>query len=172
MPKLVVIAAIARNGVIGNQGELPWGRALPRDMARFKTVSLRCGVVLMGRKTADSLPKPLIGRRNLVLSRSQLKGRPGFEHFPDLKQAMRALPADQKVAVIGGSEIYRMCAPYAQRAYLTFVDDEFSGDAMFPHDSYASYERMGAAERFERDDSNAHPMFFVTARNNAVEPLP
>lgn len=170
MRKLVIVGALARNGVMGNKGDLPWGRSLPADLKRFKTITTHCGIVIMGRKTADSLPRPLLGRRNLVLSRTQLKGRPGFEFYPNLRAALRQTPATKPIAIIGGADLYRECAPYARTAYLTLIDEEFEGDVLFPVDAFAAYQRSDH-KTIEPDERNAHRMHFVTARNTTPEPL-
>lgn len=170
MRKLVIVAALARNGVMGTKGDLPWGKSLPDDLKRFQTVTMNCGIVVMGRKTADSLPRPLGGRRNLVLSRTQMKGRPGFEYFSTIKAALRTTPGDKKIAIIGGAGLYKDLAPHAATAYLTLVDEEFEGDVVFPVEAFAAYERSNI-KTIEPDDRNAHRMHFVTARNTSVQPL-
>jgi dihydrofolate reductase len=169
--RLFLIAAIAENGVIGDNGKLPWGRTIPRDMDRFKAITEKTGVVLMGRKTAETLRGPLPGRRNLVLSRSNPTLKAGFEVFPSLEAVNAALPADQWVAVIGGGEVYRLCATHAHRALLTRVHECFEGDATYPIDSLDSYTRQGAAESFPADEKNAHALTFYSLKNTALQDL-
>lgn len=172
MTKLVLVAAIAENGVIGRENELPWGRSIPRDMERFKTLTTKLGAVLMGRKTAESLGKPLPGRENFVLSRSRENVPEGFTHLPSLDYLGMHWDAIKPCAVIGGAEIYRLCAPYAQRAYITRVHTAFEGDATFPIDALDSYTRKGASQSFAADESNAHALTFYTLQNNKAQRHP
>lgn len=171
MPKLVLVAAIAENGVIGRENALPWGNALPRDMARFVQITKTCGTVLMGRKTAESLSKPLPGRRNLVLSRDPKRVPAKFQPIQSLEMLNTLLQPTDVVAVIGGAEIYRLAAPHAHRAYLTRVHESFSGDAFYPIDTLYGFERKGEPQRFAADEKNAHAMTFYVAENVIVDPL-
>ncbi len=171
MPRLFLIAALAENGVIGDKGDLPWGRSIPRDMERFKSITKKAGVVLMGRKTAETLPKPLPGRRNLVLSARGATLPEGFEVFPTLEAALAVLPENQWVAVIGGAQIYRMCAPHCVRAYITRVHESFTGDADYPVASLDRFVKEGASQHFPSDEKNAHPLTFYTLRNTAIQDI-
>ena len=171
MSKLILIAAIAENGVIGDGNALPWGRSLPRDMARFKDVTTKAGCILMGRKTAESLRAPLKHRRNLVLSRSGAALPEGFEVFSELKSAVAAACDSKVIAVIGGAEIYALCAPYTSLAYITRVRRAFLGDAHYPFASLDSYTRKGDVIAHPRDAENAYAMQFITLQNNDVQPL-
>ena len=123
---LTLIAAIAANGVIGAAGKIPWH--ISADLKRFKRLTLG-HPILMGRKTYDSLGKPLPGRRNLVLTRGP--ALPGVECFSDLAQALAAC-REETVFVIGGAEIYRQTLPLAQTLQLTHVAQSVPGDAKFP----------------------------------------
>nr|AIA15620.1 Dihydrofolate reductase [uncultured bacterium] len=169
MAKFVMIVAASENGVIGDNNDLPWKRSLPRDMARFKRITQKIGTVLMGRKTAESLPKALPKRRNLVLSRSGYE-RDGFETFSSLEAVAQAV-GNSVVAVIGGGEIYSLCAPYATQAYLTRVGAVCLGDTYLDVDAFKDYTLKGGLEQHPRDDKNAFPMTFMTLQNNAVQPL-
>ena len=133
--RLVLVAARARNGVIGRNGDLPW-RA-PSDLKRFKQITLGKPVI-MGRKTWDSLPrKPLPGRTNLVVSRTLTRAE-GAEVFADVGGAIEAARAEAartgaaEVCVIGGAELYRFALDQADRLYLTEIDLTVDGDAVFP----------------------------------------
>jgi dihydrofolate reductase len=127
---VVLIAAVARNGVIGADNALPWH--LPADLKRFKALTLG-HPVLMGRKTFESIGRPLPGRANIVVS-----GDPEFA--PEGVTVAASVPAGLACAaalgtpvfVIGGAQIYRQCLARAQRIYLTRVDIEVAGDAFFP----------------------------------------
>jgi dihydrofolate reductase len=166
-PKLVLIAAVAQNGVIGSQNDLPWGRSIPRDMARFRDITERCVWVLMGRNTAMSLGKPLPRRRNLVLTSGDLFLHPGF-----IRDAAADPNPPKAIAVIGGEQIYRLCAPYASLAYLTRVHTDAQGDAFFPVDVMRRYTRKGALETHPSDEKNAFALDFMTLQNTHVKSVP
>jgi dihydrofolate reductase len=130
---LTLIAAVARDGVIGLNNTLPW--RLPEDFRRFKALTLGHPVV-MGRKTWDSLGRPLPGRENIVITRDPARILPGASAVASLAQAIElaaqsAAGADE-IFVIGGAEIYRLALPLAQRLQLTEIDANFAGDAHFP----------------------------------------
>lgn len=131
MSTITLVAAVARDGAIGRDNALLWH--LPEDMARFKALTTGKPVV-MGRKTWDSLPakfRPLPGRRNLVVSRSA-SSLPGAEVFASLDAALAAC-SEPEVCVIGGSEIYALALPRADKLALTEVDATFpDADRHFP----------------------------------------
>lgn len=132
MPTLSLIAALARNRVIGQNNTLPWH--LPEDLKHFREIT-QGKPVIMGRKTWDSLPprfRPLPGRRNIVISRNRQLVVPGAEVVASLTAALALLDADAEAIVIGGAELYRLALPLADRLYLTRIDAEFAGDAFFP----------------------------------------
>jgi len=132
MSLITLVAAVARDGAIGRDNALLW--RIPEDMARFKALTAGKPVV-MGRKTWDSLPpkfRPLPGRRNLVVSRSAA-ALPGAEVLTSLDAALAACAAEPEVCVIGGSEIYALALPLADRLALTEVDLAFpDADRHFP----------------------------------------
>lgn len=132
-PVVTLIAAIAANRTIGLNNELPWH--LPEDLKHFKALTLGHPVI-MGRKTFDSivarLGKPLPGRRNLVISRSQSSGMDGAEYYASLDAALAACSDVDEVFVIGGAQIYVLALPLAQRLQLTEVKADVAGDAFFP----------------------------------------
>lgn len=128
--RISMIAARARNGVIGRDNGLPW--RLPADLRHFKALTLGKPVI-MGRRTFESVGKPLPGRTNIVLSRS-LTGGEGIRIARDMGAALdaaRDTGADEAM-IAGGAEIYREFLPRADRLYLTEVHAEVEGDALFP----------------------------------------
>lgn len=129
---LSLIAAISKNNCIGKNGTLPWH--IPEDFQHFKTVTMG-KVVLMGRKTWESLPekfRPLPGRKNVVITRQTAYTIPkGVELYPTIEQALLVHPTEEVVS-IGGAEIYRQTIDHADRLYITHVHQHVDGDAFFP----------------------------------------
>ena len=139
---ICIIAALARNAVIGRNGGLPW--RLPADLRRFKQLTLGHPAI-MGRKTWDSILQslggPLPGRENIVISRSRSCASRGCIAVDSLEAAISAAgeaAAGDRCFVIGGAEIYRLALPLAGWMYLTEIDAEVEGDAYFP--AYAGDE--------------------------------
>lgn len=129
LPQLSIIAAVARNGVIGHANGLPWH--LPEDLQHFKRTTLGCPV-LMGRKTFDSIGKPLPGRRNVVITRDPHWTAPGVEEAPSLAAALELLKHATKVYIIGGSQVFEQALPLVDELVLTEIDHDFEGDTYFP----------------------------------------
>jgi len=131
---LTLVAAVARNGVIGRANDLPWD--IPEDRKRFKALTVG-KVVLMGRKTFESifsrLGKPLPGRTNVVVTHNpQFRAPEGVRIYRSLEEALEKLRDQPEVCVIGGGEIYRQTMPLADRLEVTHVDQEVRGDVTFP----------------------------------------
>lgn len=127
---LAMVAAMARNRVIGDHGKLPWHE--PEDLAHFKAVTIGHAMV-MGRKTWDALGRPLPKRRHLVVTRQPGWSAPGAEGFADLGSAiLAARTTDPEPRIIGGGEIYAQALPAATLIHLTVVACEPAGDAWFP----------------------------------------
>jgi dihydrofolate reductase len=124
--KLILIAALNTKRVIGLDGRLPWH--LSDDLKRFKQLTTG-HTVLMGRKTYESIGKPLANRRNVVLSSKEL---PGVETYPSLDAALAALRNEEKVFVIGGGQLYSQTLKHADELLLTLVDNALDGDTLFP----------------------------------------
>ena len=125
---LFLIVAVAANGVIGAEGHLPWH--LPADLKRFKALTMGKPMI-MGRKTFDSLPGLLPGRRHIVLTRDRTWRSPGAETANDLSGAL-ALAGEGEVAVIGGAEIFALALPLAAKVELTEVHRDIAGDTVMP----------------------------------------
>jgi dihydrofolate reductase len=129
--KLAIIAALSRNRVIGKDGKLPW--YLPEDLRRFKQLTTG-HTVLMGRKTFESLGKPLANRRNIVVSSKPV---PGLECYPSIDAALKALESEDLVFILGGGQVYSQLLERADYLYLTIIEREIEGDTFFP-----SYEHL------------------------------
>jgi dihydrofolate reductase len=128
-PRIVLVAAVARNGVIGAGNKLPW--RLPEDLKHFKQLTLN-HPVLMGRRTWESLGRPLPNRKNIVITRTPGYEAPGASVAASLEGAI-ALCAGEPVAfVIGGAEIYAAALAVADRLVLTEIQSDYEGDARFP----------------------------------------
>jgi dihydrofolate reductase len=123
-PPITIVVARAQNGVIGRDGKLPWH--LPADLKRFKALTMG-SVMVMGRKTFESLPGLLPGRRHIVLTRDRSWSAPGAEVAHSAEEALR-LADDQPVSVIGGPDIFALFMPVASRIELTEVLAEVPGD--------------------------------------------
>ena len=129
--RIEIYVAVARNGVIGNEGEMPW--RLSTDLKRFKAITMGKPVV-MGRKTWESIGKPLPGRRNIVVTRDRDYRADGADVAPSLTAALEMARSDPtgQVAVIGGGEIYRQAIEMADTLHVTHVEAEIAGDTRFP----------------------------------------
>ncbi|WP_024303809.1 dihydrofolate reductase [Pseudogulbenkiania sp. MAI-1] len=128
-PCITLVAAMAANHVIGIDNRLPWH--LPEDLRHFKAVTLGKPVI-MGRKTYDSIGRPLPGRRNIVVTRQQGWSAAGVEVAHSLEAALALVAAAESACVIGGAELYRQALPLAHRLELTEIAEAYQGDAHFP----------------------------------------
>ena len=127
--RIAVIAAVARNGIIGVNNRLPW--RLADDMQRFRALTTGHAIV-MGRRTWESIGKPLSGRQNIVVTRRVHPPLPGVEFAPSLDDALARVRLPDPVFVIGGEALYREALPRADVLYLTEIRRDFAGDARFP----------------------------------------
>ena len=126
--EIVFVVAIAENGVIGAGNAMPW--RMKSDMARFKALTMGHPII-MGRKTYESIGRPLPGRRNIVLSSRPEFAPAGVEVVPSWEAAMERVSAEDEVFVIGGRAVYRKALPDANRLYLTLVAGDVEGDTFF-----------------------------------------
>lgn len=156
--RVAMIAAMAAGRVIGRDNQMPWH--MPADLKHFKEVTMN-KPVLMGRKTFESIGRPLPGRRNIIISR-QLLDIQGTEWAGSIEQALEKVADVEEVMVIGGGEIYRQCLPLASRLYLTLIELETEGDAWFP-DYQQDYEwQITSEEQYLPDERNPHAYRFLT----------
>jgi dihydrofolate reductase len=157
--EIILVAARARNGVIGRDNGLPW--RLKADLAHFKRVTMGHPIV-MGRKTWESLGRALPGRRNLVVTRNPAYSAEGAEVFTTPQAAIEAAN-DDAVYVIGGAELYRQLLATADRLMLTEVDADVEGDARFPEFNRAQFIEV-SREAYPADADNEHDFAFVEYR--------
>ena len=168
LPAIVLVAAVARNGVIGREGGLAWN--IPEDMAHFKAVTAG-GTVIMGRSTWESIPlrfRPLPGRRNIVLSRQPGFEAPGAEVALSLEAALALAtsprtgqPPPAAVFVIGGAQVYSAALPQASRLELTEIQQDFQGDAHFPQGWEEAFRQV-SRRRLHTAAPNDFDIDFVT----------
>jgi dihydrofolate reductase len=155
-PTLALIAAVARNGAIGKDNGLLVH--LPQDLPRFKRLTMGHPVV-MGRKTWESLGRPLPGRRNIVITHNPHWQAPGAEAVTFLPAALALASGSPKVFVIGGAQIYALALPLADELHLTEIDADFDADAFFPSWPRADFVELA---REPHRDAGGMVFSFVT----------
>ena len=148
---------MARNGVIGRDNRLPW--RLPADLAYFKRVTLGHPVI-MGRRTWESIGRPLPGRLNIVVSRNPALRAQGATVVPSLDQAWRACAGAEEAHVIGGTSLFAEALPSADRIHLTEVDADVEGDTWFPPFDRSEWSEREVA-RHPRDERHEYPFRIV-----------
>ncbi|MDE2288107.1 MAG: dihydrofolate reductase [Burkholderiales bacterium] len=162
MTILTLIVARAANGTIGRDNQLPW--RLPEDLAHFKRATLGKPIV-MGRKTFESIGRPLPGRRNIVVSRNPELQIEGCEVASSLVDALRLCVGAEEVCLIGGAQLYAEALPSADQLIVTEIAREFEGDAFFPAPDPAVW-RVVDAERHHAPPPNDFDYAFVTYRRH------
>ncbi len=162
--RLSLIAAVDKNHVIGQDGRLPWH--LPEDFAWFKKITIGKPVI-MGRKTFESIGRPLPQRTNIVISR-HAHGTPGVTWVTSLEAALTEAHHQQaeEIMVIGGGEIYRQALPHADRLYLTEVDIIVSGDSFFPDFRAHEWQRTVLATHAPQDTKPGFTIVQYDRRNS------
>jgi dihydrofolate reductase len=159
--KVALIVAVSQNNVIGRDNQLPWH--LPEDLQYFKSVTMG-KPILMGRKTYDSIGRPLPGRTNIVITRDPSWAAEGVVVVNSLEDAISAgaeaceAADSDEVMVIGGAQIYRDCLPIAEKLYLTKVEAEVDGDAFFPKIDMDQWHKISEKEPKTVDK---HPYRFL-----------
>jgi dihydrofolate reductase len=155
--KISLILAAANNGVIGYQQKLPWH--LPADLAHFKQLTLHKPII-MGRKTYESIGKPLPERRNIIITRNKSFSAAGIEIFFSLKETLLHLQSEKEVMVIGGAELFYEALPIAERVYLTRIHATFAGDTFFS-DLDEQEWRESSRENHAADIKNPYNYSFI-----------
>ena len=157
-PLVSLLVAATENGVIGRDNGMPWH--LPDDLRHFKSLTLG-KPVLMGRRTFDSIGRPLPGRTNLVLTRTAGWAVPGVTAVPDLDAALRVAGAAAELVIAGGAQVYALALPRASRIYLTRIHAVIEGDTRLPDLELSSW-RETARELHPVDARHAFAMSFIT----------
>lgn len=158
-----LICAVSQNGVIGLDNRLPW--RLPADLKRFKNLTMGHHL-LMGRKTYESIGRPLPGRTNIVLTR-----QPDFQAencliAASLEEALELCEDDDEVFVIGGAAVYRQALPLAHRIYLTLIRQDFEGDTFLFEIDQTCWQEIWRAD-FAPDETNPFSYSFMTLEKKA-----
>ena len=153
-----LIAAIGRNRVIGHNNTLPW--RLPADMRHFRRVTMG-KPVLMGRKTFESLGKPLAGRTNIIITRDTTYAVSDCRVVHSLAEGLTTASRHDEILVLGGADIFAQFLPHATRLYLTYVHADFEGDAFFPPFDDADWVETERSELLA-DTENPHACSFLT----------
>ena len=165
MTILSMIVATADNNIIGKDNDMPWH--LPADLAYFKKVTLGKPII-MGRKTYESIGRPLPGRRNIVISRDenytpQGKGAEGVDVVTSVEQAIALVDGVENTApevmVIGGGAIYKHCLPNADRLYVTHIKASIDGDTQFPSYDDGNWQKISSEVRVS-DEKNIYDLDF------------
>ncbi len=151
-----MIVATANNHIIGKDNDMPWH--LPADLAYFKKTTLGKPVI-MGRKTYESIGRPLPGRRNIVISRDINYKAEGVDSVTTVDAALRLVEEVDEVMVIGGGAIYQHCLPAANRLYITHIDADIEGDTQFPFYDKDIWEKVSSEKRVA-DEKNQYDLDF------------
>lgn len=151
-----MIAAMADNRIIGKDNQMPWH--LPADFAWFKRCTMGKPVV-MGRKTYESIGRPLPGRLNIVISRDASLSIEGVTTVTSIEQALEVAGEVEEVMIIGGGAIYAACLPMANKLYVTHIEAEIDGDTQFP--DWGTEFKETYSEAYQADEKNAYSMCFT-----------
>jgi dihydrofolate reductase len=152
-----IVVAISENHVIGKDNKLLW--YLPNDLKHFREITTG-HTVIMGRKTYDSVGKPLPKRRNIIITRQPIT-IDGCEVVNSIEAALALCKDENEVFIVGGAEIYRQSLNLTDRIYLTIVHQDFEGDSFFPEINKAEWKEV-SREDFEPDERNNLPYSFIT----------
>ncbi|AVH27154.1 type 3 dihydrofolate reductase [Vibrio diabolicus] len=151
-----MIAAMADNRIIGKDNQMPWH--LPADFAWFKRCTMGKPVV-MGRKTYESIGRPLPGRLNIVISRDETLKIEGVTTVTSIEQALDVAGDVEEVMIIGGGAIYAACLPMANKLYVTHIEAAIDGDTQFP--DWGNQFKETYSEAYQADEKNAYNMRFT-----------
>lgn len=152
-----IIVAVAQNGVIGGDNKLLWH--IPEDLKRFKAVTSGHPVI-MGRKTFESLGRPLPDRTNVVVTRNTAYHHDGIVTAGSLEEAVGMFPGEDEIFIIGGGEIYRQALPIADKLYVTTVCRDYEGDTTFPEVDPAHWDAV-LTEAHPRGHTFPYPFVYT-----------
>ncbi len=158
-----LIVAMTENRVIGRDGDMPW--RLSDDLRRFKRITMGHHIV-MGRKTYESIGRPLPGRTSVVISRSANYDHPDIRVARSLKEAFSIAKSDDEVFITGGAQIFALALPLVERIYLTRIHCNLEGDTFFPEVDWTEWQ-LTEDERHPADERNDHDYSFQLWSRNS-----
>ena len=147
-----LICAISKNNVIGNENKLPWN--LSEDLKRFKKLTSN-NLIVMGRKTFDSIGRPLPDRKNIVLSKNlnlEIDGVEVFNSPDEVISLYKEIPEKKDMYIIGGTFVYKLFLEYCDYLYITYVDKNFEGDAFFPKIDWKAWNLTREEEKYDENE--------------------
>ncbi|MEH7224390.1 dihydrofolate reductase [Bacillus sp. JJ1566] len=158
-----LLVAMDKNQLIGRDNDLPW--RLPADLAYFKRVTMGHPII-MGRKTYDSIGRPLPGRENIIVTRDTSYTAEGCKVIHSIDEIVKMNEEiDQELFVIGGAEIFKAILPYSDRLYITEIEEEFEGDTYFPAFDKSLWKII-SEEKGIRDEKNPYDYTFLVYEKN------
>jgi dihydrofolate reductase len=157
-----IIVAMAKNRVIGANGAIPWH--LPGELKRFKSITMGHHII-MGRRTWESIGRPLPGRTAVIVTRQRQYAVPGARIAHTLDAAIAACDSDDEIFVIGGAELYAQALPRAARLYLTTVDAEVAGDTVMPEFDMRDWREVSISS-YPADERHRYPFRCVVYERN------
>jgi len=158
-----IIAAVSENGVIGVNGNLPWH--ISEDLRYFKRTTMGKPVI-MGRKTFETLKKPLSGRTNIVLTRQEDYQHEGCVVVHSMDDAIQVEQDAGEIMVAGGAAVYRAALPLANRMYITRIHHQYEGTVFFPEADFSRWEEISRDDRADIEQ-NLHYSFIVYEKTNS-----
>ncbi len=161
-PKISLICAMAKNRVIGKDNQMPWH--LPADLKHFKSVTMSKPIV-MGRKTYESIGRPLPGRKNIVISRNPNYQLENVDVVNSIDAALKLLNKEEEIMIIGGGFLYSQTIKLANTLYLTLIDLDVEGDTFFPEFQQLNLTEI-SKESFSSDEKNTFDYQFITYQVN------
>ena len=156
-----IVVAIAENYAIGKNNQLLW--YMPADLRHFKQITTG-HTVIMGRKTYDSVGKPLPNRRNIIVTRQDIQIE-GCEVVKSVDEALELCAGEEEVFIVGGAEIYKLAMNKTDRIYLTIIHHSFDADTLFPEIDYMEWKET-SREDHQPDEKNKFPYSFITLERN------
>ena len=162
--KISLIVAMAANRAIGLDNKMPWH--LSADLKKFKAITMGSPIV-MGRKTYESIGRPLPGRSNIIISRNLDYQQAGCLVFNDIKAAIAASSKDAKeIFIIGGAELYKATLPHADNLYLTLINQDFNGDTFFPEIDFKTWTEASREDISDDPSVNFSYSFLKLSKTN------
>lgn len=165
--KVSIIAAVAENGVIGRKGKIPWH--IPEDLKRFKKITTGHHII-MGRKTYESIGRPLPNRTNIVITRNKDYKAKGIKTVSSLNEALKIAKkeGEKEAMIVGGAQIYKEALPFADKIYLTKIHHKFSGDAYFPKISLLKWKKV-YSKKYPKSSKNKYSYTFSILKAQGKE---